>query len=198
MSFYLLYFTFYPVPSILVLNLRHLSFYCRNKPFQAPFKAFQIDDNAEKRVGFYCNALLVGCRKWVGDILCPPLPTCATHNTPLSHPTTKVHGHCSPNLSQVHCTPYSYPVSNARHCLNWIFRQHRPLECKGMDDKCIASTIFTRTKTKTKTKTERKISGTSQQRFPTTTSRLATNWCNNQIGDIRPQTQDWRRKSAKN
>ena len=50
---------------------------------------------------------------------------------------------------------------------------------------------------KDKDKTERKISGTSQQRFPTTTSRLATNWCNNQIGDIRPQTQDWRRKSAK-
>ena len=119
------------------------------------------------------------------------LPPSTTHNS-LSHPTTKVHGHCSPNLSQVHCTPYSYSVSNARHCLNWIFRQHRPLECKGMDDKCIASTIFTRTKTKTKTK-----SGTSQQRFPTTTSRLATNWCNNQIGDIRPQTQDWRRKSAK-
>ena len=175
-----------------MLILRHLSFYCRNKPFQAPFKAFQIDDNAEKRVGFYCNALLVGCRKWGGDILCPPT-LCHPQFPPL------------PPDNKGAWALLSKSLPSALHSL-FLLSQHRspllkldfppPVGMQGNGRQVYC--IYHLYPNKDKDKTERKISGTSQQRFPTTTSRLATNWCNNQIGDIRPQTQDWRRKSAKN
>ena len=115
------------------------------KPLSKPFRLTIMQRSGSAFIAMHCLSVAGN-----GAVTFYALPPCATHNSPLSHPTTKVHGHCSPNLSQVHCTPYSYSVSTARHCLNWIF--HRPLECKGMDDKCIASTIFTRTKTKTKQK----------------------------------------------
>ena len=77
-----------------------------------------------QRNGLAVIALLVGCRKWgswhfVPNSLYPPCTP-----PPLDN---KVHVH-SQNLPEVQCIPYSFQVSSAQHCLNWISRPSTPTD----------------------------------------------------------------------